>query len=44
MLANLPPLGLFHAQTLGGVYSGVSVIPVAPDRRAQAGAVRIGSS
>ncbi len=30
MLANLPPLGLSQTQTLGGVYSGVSVIPEAP--------------
>src|SRR5580704_11986965 len=29
MLANLPRAGLF-VQTLGGVYSGVSVIPEAP--------------
>src|SRR4051794_11542195 len=26
MFANLPPLGLFQAQTLGGVYSAVSLI------------------
>src|SRR3979411_2177498 len=30
MWATLPPLGLFQTQTLGGVYSGVSVIPEAP--------------
>src|SRR5215472_13281303 len=30
MFSNLPPLGLFQTQTLGGVYSGVSVIPEAP--------------
>src|SRR3954470_14579084 len=26
MFANLPPLGLFQTQTLGGVYSAVSLI------------------
>src|SRR5271154_6980421 len=30
MFSNLPPLGLFQLHTLGGVYSGVSVIPEAP--------------
>src|SRR5262249_19259256 len=30
MFSNLPPLGLFQVHTLGGVYSGVSVIPEAP--------------
>src|ERR1700738_1682926 len=30
MFSNLPPLGLFQLQTLGGVYSGASVIPKAP--------------
>jgi hypothetical protein len=30
MFSNLPPLGLFQLQTLGGVYSDVSVIPKAP--------------
>src|SRR5437763_14171841 len=30
MFSNLPPLGLVQLQTLGGVYSGVSVISKAP--------------
>src|ERR1700719_2686587 len=30
MFSNRPPLGLFQLQTLGSVYSGVSVIPQAP--------------
>src|SRR3981081_4263341 len=30
MLANLPPLSLFQFQTLGGVYSGESVMALAP--------------
>src|SRR5205823_12276436 len=30
MFSNLPPLGFVQVQTLGGVYSGVSVIPEAP--------------
>src|ERR1700730_2149703 len=30
MFSNLPPLGFVQVQTLGGVYSGVSVIPQSP--------------
>src|ERR1700758_4968434 len=30
MFSNLPPLGFVQVQTLGGVYSGLSVIPEAP--------------